>query len=158
MSSHIFHYILEVVKKQELKKKNKKQTPVFWNAFNSSLKITQKGKKKNEITKAVQSKKSVVTRIAVNPTVKNNELCSTITHPNAVLNDTLDLKRTHNFTQANTRIVSPGQSTLPTQTFLSCFQSQSQRSSLNFQSPSINDLNQGQSNLVYGDPCSYRTN
>ena len=48
-----FHYILEVLKKLELKKKNKKQTPSFSNPFNSFLKITQKGKKKNEITKSV---------------------------------------------------------------------------------------------------------
>ena len=60
-----FHYILEVVKKLELKKKNKKQTPLFSNAFNSSLKITQKGKKKKEIAKSVQSRKSVDTGIAV---------------------------------------------------------------------------------------------
>ena len=43
-----FHYILEVAKKLELKKKNKNETPLFSNAwFNSSLKITQKGKKRN---------------------------------------------------------------------------------------------------------------
>ena len=47
-----FHYILDVLKKLELKKKNKKQTPSFSNTFNSSLKIAQKGKKKNEITKS----------------------------------------------------------------------------------------------------------
>ena len=70
----------------------------------------------------------------------------------------LGKERTHDFTQANTQIVLPDQSAIQTQTFLSYFQSQRQRTSLNFQSPSINDLNRSQSNLVYGDPCSYRTN
>ena len=73
------------------------------------------------------------TGIAINPTVKNNQFCSTITHPNAVLNDTLEKETTNNFTQANTQIVSPDQYAIPTQTFLSCFQSESQRSYLNFQ-------------------------
>ena len=83
------------------------------------------------------------TGIAVkyNPSVTNNQFCSTITHPNAVLNNTLDNERTHDFTQANTPIVLPDQSAIQTQIFLSSFQSQRQRTSLNFQSPSINDLN-----------------
>ena len=46
---------------------------------------------------------------------------------NAVLNDTLDKETTHNFTQANTQIVSPDQHAIPTQTFLSCFKSESQK-------------------------------
>ena len=41
------------------------------------------------------------TGIAVNPNAKNNQFCSTITNPNAML----DKERTHNFTQANTQIV-----------------------------------------------------
>ena len=96
--------------------------------------------------------------VKYNPTVKNNQFCSTITHPNAVLNETLHKERTHDFTQANTEIVLPDQSATQTQIFLSRFQSQRERTSLNFQSPSINDLKRSQSNLVYGDPCSYRTN
>ena len=35
-------------KKLELIKKNKKQTPLFSNAFSSSLKIAQEGKKKTK--------------------------------------------------------------------------------------------------------------
>lgn len=85
------------------------------------------------------------TAVKYNPTVKNNQFCSTNIHPIAVLNDTLNKERTHNFTQANTQIVWPDYSAIQTQSVLSFFQSSSQRLSLNFQSPSLNDLNQSQS-------------
>ena len=61
--------------------------------------------------------------VKYNSAIKNNQFSSTITHPNAVLKDTLDKERTHSLTQVNTQIVLPDQSAIQTQSFLSCFQS-----------------------------------